>query len=253
MGMHPILLKAGKINIYSWGLMLAIALIAAFLGIGRLAAREGYEKEIVWDLVIIMAVSGILGARLTYILLYEREVFLSNPLSFISLSSGGLGGLVWYGALAGGFISFVLYIWKKGLPFWQVSDIFAPFLALGYAIGRIGCFLNGCCYGKVTESVFGVVFPYVDEFARHPTQLYSSALNLLLFIFLLWYYPRRKFEGQLLLFYLMGYAVYRFLVEFFRDNLVMYGIFSMGQVYTAGLFIAAALFYLWRRSKAGRT
>ncbi len=247
--MHPVLFRIGEITVYSWGFMLAIAIIVAFLGISRLAARVGYEREIILDLIIIMVISGILGARLVYVLLYEWQDFLANPLSFFSLRSGGFGGLVWYGALLGGFVTFALYVWKKRLPFWQLSDIFVPFLALGYAIVRIGCFLNGCCYGKVTESVFGVVLPYVDEFTRHPTQLYSSVLNFLLFAFLLWYYPRRKFDGQLLLFYFMGYSAYRFVVEFFRDNLVMYGPFSMGQVYTVGLFVAAVFLYFWRRSK----
>lgn len=250
--MHPILIDLGKFKVYSWGFMLAIAVILAIWGISRMFARERYRSEAVLDMVIIMVLAGLLGSRIAYIILYEWQEFLADPGMVLSLS-GGFRGLVWYGALVAGFIAFLIYIWIKNMPFWKIADIFAPFIALGYAIVRIGCFLNGCCYGKVTHSALGVVFPYVDNLTRHPTQLYSSGLNLLLFLYLIWLYPRRKFSGQVFIMYLMGYSVYRFIVEFFRETEVMYGMFTMGQVYTAILFVLALVLYLWRRSKRDRS
>lgn len=155
--------------------------------------------------------------------------------------------------LAGGLLPFVVYLRRKELSFWAMADIFAPFLALGYAIVRIGCFLNGCCYGAITSSKWGVVFPAVDGFYRYPTQLYSSALNLVLFAILFWLYPRRRFNGQVFTVYIIGYALYRFIVEFFRDSLIMIGVLSLGQVYTLILLLLgiALYYYLQARYKKG--
>ncbi|MDD2586582.1 MAG: prolipoprotein diacylglyceryl transferase [Syntrophomonadaceae bacterium] len=247
--MHPVLFRIGTINIYSWGFMLAIAVVIAILGISRLFDREGYDKEMVLDLVILAVVCGVLGGRISYIIVYEWDAFMANPLSFLSLSQGGLAGMIWYGGFIGGLIPFIIYLWRKGLSFWKVADMFAPYLALGYALVRIGCFLNGCCYGKVTDSFMGVVFPFVDNLHRYPTQLYSSVLNFILFIFLLWFFPRRRFSGQVVLLYLMGYSVYRFIIEFFRFSLIMYGPISLGQVYTSILFIIALVIYYWLHSR----
>ncbi|NLO22692.1 MAG: prolipoprotein diacylglyceryl transferase [Syntrophomonadaceae bacterium] len=240
--MHPVLLQFGGLKIYSWGFMLAIAAILAILGIRRRFDREGYDREMVLDMVIIMVLFGILGGRVAYIIVYEWAEFLANPLSFFS---PGLSGLVWYGAFIGGLLAFLLYIWKKRLDFWEMADIFAPYLALGYALVRIGCFLNGCCYGLPTGSEFGVVFPHLDAELRHPTQLYSSLLNFILAAFLLWLYERRLFKGQVFIVYLIGYSIYRFIMEFFRFSLINWGPFTLGQVYTLILLAVALGLYLW--------
>lgn len=244
--MYPILLKIGPINIYAWGFMLAIAVIIAVVGISKIFARKGYDRDIVLDLVIIMVLAGVFGARVFYVLIYQWDVFISNPLIFFSFK-GGIYGLVWYGGFLGGLIACLIYTHKKKYPFWEFADICAPFAALGYAIVRIGCFLNGCCYGKATNSIFGVVFPYIDLLPRHPTQLYSSATNLLIFSFLLWYLPRKKYTGQITIMYLFLYSIYRFVLEFFRDNLVMYGQLSTSQTYSVILFVVAIILFLWRR------
>lgn len=247
--MHPVLLELGNFKIYSWGLMLAVAVIIAIIGISRSFDREGYNRDMVLDMVIIMVVFGILGGRIAYILFYEWTAFLSNPGLFFS---PGFSGLIWYGAFVGGFIPFLIYIRKKNLDFWVIADMFVPYLALSYALVRIGCFLNGCCYGMPTGTEYGVLFPGVDNLLRHPTQLYSSLLNFILFIYLLWLFPRRKFPGQVFLAYLMGYSVYRFIVEFFRFSLINYGPFTMGQIYTMIMFAAALGLYFWIRSKESK-
>lgn len=229
--------------------MLALAVLVAIIGIGRLMEKEGYERETGLDLILLTVICGIIGGRIAYIVTYEWMDFLRDPWMVLSLRDGGIQGLVWYGSLVGGLIPFVLYLRKKQLPGWQVADIFAPFVALGYALVRIGCFLEGCCYGRITDSPLGMVFPTVDAYTRYPTQLFSSALNFILFLLLIWLYPRRKFPGQVLTVYLIGYAIYRFIVEFFRESLIMVGPISLGQVYTLILMAIAIGLYFWQKSR----
>jgi phosphatidylglycerol:prolipoprotein diacylglycerol transferase len=250
--MHPVLIDLGRIKVYSWGFMLAVAVLFAIVGISKRFKEEGYDSEKVLDMVIILVVTGLLGSRLAYIALFEWEDFLSHPGIFFSLTGGGFSGLVWYGGFTASVLAFIIYIRHQGYSFWKMADIFSPFLALAYAVVRIGCFLNGCCYGKVSESACAVVFPFVDELSRHPTQLYSSAINFVLFAVLLWYYPRRKFSGQIFIFYLLGYSVYRFIIEFFRENWVFFGHLSVSQIYSLILLAAGISLYIWRRSTVER-
>jgi len=228
--------------------MLALAVILAIIGISRLFAQEDYDRDMVLDLVMLCVVFGIIGARLAYIITYEWQILLSDPLMLLNIKDG-ISGMAWYGGLIGGIIPFIIYLRRKNLSFWKVADIFAPYLALGYALVRIGCFLNGCCYGNITDSAYGVVFPAVDAYHRYPTQLYSSALNFLLFIGLIRFYPRRKFPGQVFLLYVIGYSVYRFIVEFFRSNEIFFGPFSIGQVCTLLLLLLAFLAYYWKKPR----
>jgi phosphatidylglycerol:prolipoprotein diacylglycerol transferase len=247
--LHPVLISIGDFNLYSWGFMLAVSVILAIFGIGRLLEREGFDREIVLDLAILTVISGIVGGRLAYMLIYEWPELISNPLSLFYLTDGGISGLVWYGGLLGGFLAFVIYLMVKRISFWPIADMFSPFVALGYCLVRVGCFLNGCCYGKPTASIFGVVFPFGEAVTRHPTQLYSSLAGLLIFLFLMWFLPKRKFNGQVFILFLILYSVYRFFLEFLRENAAMYGPFSTSQSYSVFLFAAAVVLYLWRKSR----
>lgn len=236
--MQPVLLEFGNIKIYSWGFMLAIAVIVAIIGLTKMFKREGYDPDSVLDLVIILVLAGIVGSRLLYIIAYQWQEFLSDPVSVLSLKNG-ISGLVWYGSVLLDVPLFIWYLRRKGYPLWNVLDMFAPFVALGYAIVRIGCFLNGCCYGKITDFACGVVFPYVDSFTRYPTQLFSSFINFILFGALLWYYPRRKYDGEVFVFYFMGYSIYRFLIEFLRESQINFGPFTMSQIISLFIFLIA--------------
>lgn len=153
--MCPVLFQVGGLPIYSYGLMLAIAVAVGLFGALKLARIEGCEEDLIYELTIVMVVCGILGARLFYVVFYAPDYFAANPWAVLDLRTGGL---VFYGGLLGGLLGGLGYIVKKRLSFWNLADIFAPFLALGYSIARIGCFLNGCCYGKPTELPWGVVF-----------------------------------------------------------------------------------------------
>ncbi len=246
--MYPILIELGRIKVYSWGFMLACAVLIAVFGISRKFKQEGYNPEHVLDMAIILVIAGLLGARLVYITMFQWQEFLAHPGIFFALNNGGFQGLVWYGGFTAGILAFIVYIRVRGYSFWKVADIFAPFLALGYAIVRIGCFLNGCCYGLPSNSACTVVFPLVDGLSRYPTQLFSSVINLVLFAFLFWYYPRRKFSGQIFTFYLLGYSIYRFVIEFFRENWVFYGPLSIAQVYSLLILAVGIGLYIWRKS-----
>jgi phosphatidylglycerol:prolipoprotein diacylglycerol transferase len=240
----PVLFQVGGLPIYSYGLMLAIAVAVGLFGALKLARIEGCEEDLIYELTIVMVVCGILGARLFYVVFYAPDYFAANPWAVLDLRTGGL---VFYGGLLGGLLGGLGYIVKKRLSFWNLADIFAPFLALGYSIARIGCFLNGCCYGKPTELPWGVVFPSVDLVSRHPTQLYSSFLSLLLFTFLYWLFPRRSFSGQVFLTYLAGYGVVRFIIEFWRENLVVWHGFTIAQVTAVLVILMVIPIYLSRK------
>ncbi len=243
--MHPVLIDFGFVKIYSWGFMLAIAVIVAIFGLGWRLEREGYDKDLAFNIILLLIFSGLIGSRVGYVIVYRWPEFLADPLYLFRLTDGGLSGLMWYGGFIFAFITYIVYARMKALPMWKFADMTAPFFILGYAIVRIGCFLAGCCYGKETASVFGVVFSVVDEHLRYPTQLMSSGINFLFFLLLMYLYPRRRFNGQLFSITMMGYAVYRFLIEFLRFSEVHYGIFSPAQVISIFLFAFGAGLYLY--------
>ena len=238
--MRPILFKIGGFSIYSYGVMLALGIAAAVVGMRSLFKERGYPEEKLYDLALIAVISGIIGSRLFYIVFYAWDAFLQNPLLFFKLWQGGL---VFYGSLLGGLVGGLIYLAVQKMPFWEVADMAAPYFALAYAIGRIGCFLNGCCYGKATAVPWGVVFPVVDGLPRHPTQLYSSVAALGLFVFLSRLYRRRRFPGQVFTCYLGGYAVVRFVIEFWRENLILWAGLTVGQVMALAAVLASIILY----------
>lgn len=224
--------------------MLSLAVILGVIGARRLAIRAKIEPDRILDLTIWVVVAGLLGARLFYALFYEPEYFAAHPLAIFNLTQPGL---VFYGGLIGGIAAGGWYVYRRELSFWNLADVVAPFLALGYGIVRIGCFLNGCCYGKPTAASWGVVFPGLSAVSRHPTQLYSSGLALVVFTAVLWLFFHRRFTGQVFLTYLMLYAVSRGLVEIFRENLLVWGPVTIAQAVSIGLFIVAFVGYFYRQ------
>lgn len=244
--MKPVIFSVGNWHVYSWGLMMALAVIVSIWGCGRLFEKEGYQREWAMDLIVLMALAGLAGSYLLYFITYDWDLFWSSPAQYWAMHRGGVRGLVWYGGFIAAFIPLTIYIRRKNLSIWKLGDIFAPYLALSYAMVRIGCFLAGCCYGKVTDSFLGVVFPYVDSCARYPTQLMSSAANLLIFAFLLWSYHRRRFPGQIMSLYLLLYPVYRFVIEYIREPEAMVGSLTQAQFISIIIFFTGALLYTWR-------
>ena len=222
--MYPELFRVGSFPITSYGIWLAAGMLIALFVASRLAARDGLPREKIYDLGLWTLLGGLLGSKiLMYIVDPNVQLF---TLDF--LRSGG----VFYGGLIGGFLAVAILMWHYKLNFWKVADAFAPAVALGQAFGRQGCFAAGCCWGKETLLPWGVHFteagheytgvpiygPHGDELFLHPTQLYESFTMLAVFGLLVWLHRHKKFDGQVLIAYGIIYSIFRFLIEFIRDD-----------------------------------
>lgn len=219
--MRSIAFNLGPLTIHWYGVLVAVGFLVGLWNASRRAPQAGIPGEKIADLGPWLIVGALLGARTLYVISYWREQFAGQPIWEIFMIHHG--GLVYYGGLIGAALACVLYtLWKK-LPLWRLADILAPGIALGYVFGRIGCLMNGCCYGRACELPWAIRFPEnnalgAPTFPVHPTQVYDSLLSLALFGALAWLFKRRKFDGQIFSLYLMGYAVTRSLVELFRGD-----------------------------------
>jgi phosphatidylglycerol:prolipoprotein diacylglycerol transferase len=253
----PQLLGIGPITLYTYGVLLAAAyLLGLKLATVRAKAR-GLDQTRVLDLGIYIIISALIGAKLL-LLFTNLHGFLENPRELTSLIwSGG----VFYGGLILAVIVAVIYIQRVGLPLWTTCDVFAPGIALGHVVGRIGCFFAGCCYGKPTTMPWGVTF--TDPFAAvnvgtplniplHPTQLYEAGAEALILAVLLATESRgRRFPGRTFWLYMFLYAVSRYVIEMFRgDPRGTVGMFSTSQFISVILvpLSVVMLVYLARRN-----
>jgi len=230
--MHPIICKLGPLTIYSYGLMLALAFAATVFLLSREAKNQGVNQELIFNLSFIILISGIIGARLLYVL-SNLGFYLENPGEIFMLTHGGLS---WFGGLILGTFVCMVYLKRKKQKIYKIFDMFAPYLALAQAIGRVGCFLNGCCFGK--ESLrFGLYFPIHNKILI-PTQLYSSLALLLIYIILRMKQSREHSRGEIFYFYIFLYSLWRFFIEFFRNDsqIFIYGL-TLFQVISIVLFI----------------
>lgn len=215
--MHPILFHIGSLEVRSYGVMIVIGFALAVWWSMRVAPRYGVESEQILDFVLLTALAGVLGARLVYVLL-DWSSFAREPLRALYFWEGGLS---FHGAVIGGGLAVALLARRKGIPFLRLADVLAPGVALAYAIGRIGCFLGGCCYGVPTDLPWACSFqdpfhPHVHTPPSHPTQIYASFSNLLIFTLLARMQKPPHPEGKVFWAYLALYGVYRFIVEFWR-------------------------------------
>ncbi|MDR0978289.1 MAG: prolipoprotein diacylglyceryl transferase [Endomicrobium sp.] len=252
--MYPILLKFRNFTIYSYGFFYALALLfAVFYIINR---SKKYEKEIlskneIYSFFFYGVLFSILGARVFYVISNLRN-FIRCPIDILKIWNGGL---IYYG----GFISVTVFIFfytkKKKISILKFSDFVSPAAALGHAVGRIGCFFAGCCYGRQTDVPWSVVFKDKNSLAvlgipLHPVQLYESLGNFLIFLFLHIYSKKKHKEGKILAAYFICYAFTRFIVEFFRgdhgNELHVFGL-SSPQVLSVLLFIAGVFIICLKR------
>jgi phosphatidylglycerol:prolipoprotein diacylglycerol transferase len=221
--MFPELFRIGNFPINTYGVLLALAFLAALLVAARLGVRDGLPRERIYDLGLWMLLAALVGSKV--LMLWTEPSYAEDPSHLISLDFLRSGG-VFYGGLIGAVVTGYFLVRYYRLPWWKTADAFAPGIALGQAIGRLGCFSAGCCWGKPTTLAWGVRFtPLGHEITGvpidvdlHPTQLYESAATLLIFIFLLRLSGRKRFSGQVILFYAVLYAVARFSIEFLRDD-----------------------------------
>lgn len=247
--MYPILFSIGRITVYTYGLMMALAFLAAIWIISYSSKEEGLDIAKLVDLAFFAILSGIIGSRIFYILINPLE-YISHPLKIFKIWEGGL---VFYGGILGGILATIYLIKRYQLPLWKTLDILAPALILAQAIGRIGCFMAGCCYGQPTELPWSVTFNNPKTLAPmgipiHPTQLYHSSVNLIIFAILFFIVrKRRHFTGQIFSLYLCLYSAGRFVIEFFRGGakIRLTAGLNLPQLISVVIFLSGVFLY-WR-------
>lgn len=268
--MHEIALTIGSLKIHWYGIMVAIGFVLAILVLLKERKRADITADNVFDLGLIAVFGGVLGARLFYVIQFHHQ-FVGKPLDVFRIDKGGL---VFYGGFLLAFLGVWAYCrWKK-LSFMRVVDIYAPAVAMGHASGRIGCFLQGCCFGKPVHSSWpSVVFPagsapaqrypansadlYANvQTATHsmpliPVQLYEAACNFLIALLLLYLLKKIKRPGGVAAIYLAAYAIMRFCMELMRgDHTDHIGIFTPSQAIALFVMlpVAAIVFYFAGRN-----
>lgn len=209
--MHPIAFELYGRPIYWYGIMMALAFLGAMIHWSILGRHENRPAGFASDMAFWIMVGGIVGARIGYIA-GNLEYFIENPVNIVRIDEGGL---VFYGGLIGCVLVVLLMAYRQKESVWSLADFTVSPLPLGHALGRVGCFLNGCCYGVETECPVAVE---MQGGLRHPVQLYSVALNLGLYLALIWLYPRRQRKGSVLMVYCLVYPLIRFLLEFMRGD-----------------------------------
>jgi phosphatidylglycerol:prolipoprotein diacylglycerol transferase len=277
--MHPILFEIptpwGPQPIFSYGVMLGTSMIAAWYIVMWLGERDGMDKDVLANGFIVAAVSAIVGARLLYIA--------TNPDEFTSIGQWfnlRAGGLVAYGGFLGGFVGSLVYFRTKGIPLLRFADVTAPTLALGLGLTRVGCYLYGCDFGARLGddapgwlvslgtfphwandegspawshhvSEYDLPFDAAHSFPVHPTQIYESLAGLLLCGITIAVWRRREFYGQVLLVLAMAYGLWRFGIEYVRDDPErgFFAGFSTSQLISLGIVPVALFFYFKQRAE----
>jgi len=233
--MYPELFTIGNITIYTYGLCVAAGFFVALRYI--IAKNDIISKSQIYDLFFYLILTGIIGARIFYVLI-NINYFVKNPVEIIQVYKGGL---VYYGGFLSAVIFGIFYLYKKNINIKKMLDLFSPALALGHIFGRIGCFFSGCCYGKETD-----FFLAINN--RYPTQLFEAFGNLIIFIVLNNFYRKKNTDGAVFILYLFLYSLLRFFIEFLRGD--DRGAFTVGlsvsQIISIGIFIIAFLIYIRR-------
>ncbi len=262
--MYPTLIHIFGIQITTYGLMMAIAFATFWLCTISRGQKLGYSPEFIQNLMMVIVISAFISARLLHVIV-DWPYYKQYPWNII-LSRDGF---VFLGGFVGAVVIGSYYTRRHGYPILGVADLVAPFLALAQGIGRIGCFLFGCCYGSVCEHGLSVHFPQgspafydhlnhgwlsqsaVTSLPVYPSQLFHSASNFIIFGILIFIRTRHTFRGQLAVSYLILYSLGRFITEFFRgDYRGAVGPLSTSQLIGIALFILGLVGYIWLKRKS---
>ena len=244
--MFPVLFKLGPVTIYTYGVFVFLGVIASYLVCRNQADKEGVSRKIFSHIFFWALVWGFFGARVAYILV-EWEWFLSNSFSVILSRSG----FVFYGGIISGILTVLILAKKYKINILKSGDIAAIGIPLGHALGRIGCFCYGCCYGKPTDSNWGILFPRESpagllEAKVIPTQLISAFFLFLIFFLLLILKKYKRFDGQILLCYGICYGIFRFIIEFYRGDGRGEIFFLSTSQFVALIVIIISIFFFFR-------
>jgi phosphatidylglycerol:prolipoprotein diacylglycerol transferase len=254
----PRLFQVGHFGLPTYGVLVATGVLLGLWISVRNSVKQRIKAENAWDFGIAVVLAGIVGSKILYVILEWQSQYsigqnLREIFSLDTLQSGG----VFSGGLIAAFLVAWWFLRKHNMPALATCDAFAPGLAIGHCIGRLGCFAAGCCYGKPTDHWWGITFknllptPLVDAFVpREPTQLFESAAELGIFFILTWMFKRKKFDGQVFGAYLFLYGIARFFLEFIRDDpgrgSVFGGALSGTQLISIGLVLTGGLIWYLR-------
>ena len=233
------LFSLGPFTVYGYGLMIAIGILVAYVTAEYRAKKHGLDPDKIFYLVIWAVVGGFAGAKVLYFLTRLKDI-MENPRVLLDLADG----FVVYGGIIGGIYSAMAYCRIKKMPFLQYFDLVMPSVALAQGFGRIGCFLAGCCYGRETDSALGIVF-HNSSYAPNdvkllPTQLISSGLDFLLCAVLILLDRKKKGDGQIAGAYLVLYSIGRFILEFYRGDLIRGNVGALTTSQFIAIFVAMA-------------
>jgi phosphatidylglycerol:prolipoprotein diacylglycerol transferase len=246
--MYPILFEVGGVTIYAFGTLLALAFIAGLMLARYEMKQRGFDPDLAYDLVLGVALGSLIGARLFYVAAHWSDYYSGNLLEILRVWNGGL---VFYGGLLGGAIGLIIIAKSKQLNIYRLGDAVAAPLALGTIIGRLGCFMNGCCYGIAAKAPWGVDFFGSGRYL--PTQLIEMAWALVMFVVIFFWLEKKiefKTDGSLFLIYLALYSFGRFFVEFVRfSSWKLFGVLSFAQLISVVIFAASLYFIIRRRQE----
>jgi phosphatidylglycerol:prolipoprotein diacylglycerol transferase len=262
----PVLLEIGGFRIQYYGLMYIMAFGLTYVLVRQRVRHETRFQSVslaqIQDLLTVMILGVIVGGRLGYVLFYNLRYYLANPLEIVlpfrfdgGIQFTGIAGMSFHGGLIGVLLATWIYVRRHGPDYREVADLFAPAVPLGYAFGRLGNFINGELYGRVTTAPIGMHFPLATgPGLRHPSQLYEAFFEGLVLFAVLWGLRRRPLpRGAMLALYLVGYGVVRFVLEYFRQPDAHLGFvwmrFSMGQLLCLAMAGAGLVLYLYYRRR----
>lgn len=221
--MLPYLIQIGSFRLPAYGVLVATAFLTALWMASRFAKQSGLDSEKVVNLGVYCALTGMAGSKLMMIALDPD--YRAHPATIFTLATLQSAG-IFYGGFIGALVFAYFYMKKQGLPWLATSDLFAPGVAIGHGIGRLGCFAAGCCWGKPARLPWSVTFTNPDAQSTgvplgiplHPTQLYEAFAEVLICAFLYWRWKKPHADGQIIGLYLLLYGLVRFGVEFLREH-----------------------------------
>jgi len=258
--MLPVLLHVGSLTVYSYGVLVAAGVLLGLWYARHQAAQHGLNPDDVWNLGIYMVLVALIVAKV-WLVLSAWDYYRANPREIFSMTVLQSGG-TFYGGVVGAMATIIIYTYVKRIPILPLLDTFAFAVPLGHSVGRLGCLLAGCCYGKPTSVPWAITFK--NELAEqiagtplhtplHPTQLYESAAEFLNFLIIVWLARRQRFTGQLVGTYFLLYGFERGTIEFFRGDpgrtLMFHNSVSLMQIVSVALVLTGAL--LWWRGLRG--